>query len=139
MKKLDIRFPFAIIVLFAFLGTILLFADFRETHEISISISEDNPNTITIGETYYLSEEEFSPVGNSITLSVGQGAGDRMVILVPVECKEENSYEPTYITPGLPVKMEVEKGAWFKVGLNGSSPASNTTFVTIEGVTVRIS
>ena len=54
--------------------------------------------------------------------------------------KEENAYEPTYITHGLPVEMDVEKGAWFKVGVNmrNNTDADKIVYVEVEGVEVRI-
>ena len=56
------------------------------------------------------------------------------------EVKEENAYEPTYITPGLPVKMNVEKGAWFKIGVSvqNDTNTDQTVYVEVEDVVVRI-
>lgn len=61
--------------------------------------------------------------------------------LQPIEVKEENAYEPTYLTPGMPIEMEVEKGAWFKVGVSSIKNPENTDitiYVEVEGVEVRI-
>ena len=54
--------------------------------------------------------------------------------------KEENAYEPTYLTPGMPVEMDVEKGAWFKVGIAMQNPTDGDMRVTleIENIEVRI-
>ncbi len=92
-------------------------------------------------EAFYYSEEEISPQKNKITLLAGEGLGDTLVVLKPVEVKEENAYdEPTYLTPGLSVKMDVEKGAWFKVGVDMSNPANEdiVVYVQVKGVDVRI-
>lgn len=54
--------------------------------------------------------------------------------------KEENAYEPTYLTPGMPVEMDVEKGAWVKIGVAMQNPTDTdiTVYVEVEGVEVRI-
>ena len=58
----------------------------------------------------------------------------------PIEVKEENAYERTYLTPGMPVEMDVEKGAWFKIGIsmNNDTDEDITFYVEVEGVEVRI-
>ena len=66
--------------------------------------------------------------------------GDTEVILKPVEVKQENAYEPTYLTHGMPVKMDVEKGGWFKIGVsvqNDSDRGPIAVSVEVEGVEVR--
>lgn len=86
------------------------------------------------------SEEEISPKGNTLTVSNGEGLGDCLVVLRPVEVREENAYEPTYMTPGMPVKMDVEKGAWFQIGVNMQNPEDEDihVYVTVKNVEVRI-
>jgi len=74
-------------------------------------------------------------------LYAGEGMGDGEIVLKPVEVKEENAYEPTYITPGMLVKMEVEKDAWFKIGVNNMQDFSGediVVYITVAGVDVRI-
>ena len=99
--------------------------------------------TVPAGSTemYVYSDEEISPTGNKITISSGEGLGDTEVVLKPIEVKEENAYdEPAYLTPGMPVKMDVEKGAWFKVGISMQNETDTdiTVYVEVEGVEVRI-
>ncbi len=92
-------------------------------------------------EVYVYSDEEISPTGNKITISSGEGLGDTEVVLKPIEVKEENAYdEAEYLTPGMPVKMDAEKGAWFKVGISMQNKTDTeiTVYVEIEGVEVRI-
>lgn len=91
-------------------------------------------------ENFYYSDEEICPKGRTLTLYAGEGMGDGEVVLLPVEWQEENTYEPTYITRGMPVKMEVEKGAWFKIGVNiqNSSEESKNVYITVKNVDVRI-
>lgn len=93
-------------------------------------------------ETVFYSEEEISPKQNQFTVSAGQNLGDTLIVLKATEGKEENAYdESTYLTPGLPVKISAEKGAWFQIGVTTSNPATEdrVVFVQVKGVEVRIS
>lgn len=98
--------------------------------------------TIPAGSTvdFCYSDEEISPKGNVLTLANGEGLGDTEVVLRPVEVKEENAYEPTYMTPGMPVKMDVEKGAWFKIGVNMQNTTAEDidVYVSVKNVEIRI-
>lgn len=91
-------------------------------------------------EEFAYSDEEISPCKNEIMILSGEGLSDTEVVLKPVEAKEENSYEPAYLTPGMPVKMEVEKEAWFKVGVAVQNPTDEDIFVyvNIRDIEVRI-
>ncbi len=65
----------------------------------------------------------------------------KLAKLLAVEVREENAYDaPVYLTPGMPVKMEVEKGAWFKIGVNVQNPTdeSKDVYVSVGNVEVRI-
>ena len=99
--------------------------------------------TIPAGSTEPLcySDEEISPKGNTLTFYADEGLGDTEIKLLPVEVREENAYdETTYITPGMPVKMDVEKGAWFKIGVNIQNPTdeSKDVYLSVSNVEVRI-
>lgn len=101
--------------------------------------------TVPAGSTqgFYYSDEEISPKGNTLTLKNGEGLGDTEVLLKPMEVKEENSYDtygPFYMTPGMPVKMDVEKDAWFKIGINVQNPTEEDihVYVNVRNVVVRI-
>ncbi len=99
--------------------------------------------TIPAGSTepFCYSDEEISPKGNTLTIYAGEGLGDTEIILLPVEVREENAYdEPAYITPGMPVEMDVEKGAWFKIGVNiqNQTDESKDVYVSVDNVEVRI-
>lgn len=92
------------------------------------------------GEGFVYSDTEISPTKNQIIISSGNGLGDTEVVLKTIEVKEENSYEPTYLTPGMPVTMDVEKGAWFKVGVSVQNPTNEdiVVYVNVTNVEVRI-
>ena len=89
---------------------------------------------------YVYADEEISPTGKEIEIWSGAGLSDTSVVLKPVEVKEENTYEPTYLTHAMPVKMDVEKGAWFQIGVSVQNPSDVDIAVGIEveGVEVRI-
>ncbi len=125
-------------------GVILLLAivgigfSIKDRKEYNIRITIPAGST----EAFIYSDEEISPKGNTITLYAGEGMGDGEIILKPVEVKEENTYDkPEYITPGMPVKMNVEKGAWFKIGVNNMQNSSGediVVYITVSDVDVRI-
>lgn len=103
------------------------------TYKIKITIPAGST------EAFVYSDEEISPTGNKITISSGEGLGDTEVVLKIVEGKEKDAYEPTYLTPGMPVEMDVEQGAWLKVGVSmqNETDADTIVYVEVEGVEVR--
>lgn len=109
-------------------------------YQIRITIPAGSTEEIVYQEDFCYSDEEISPTGNRIIISLGEGMGDTEVVLKPIEVKEENAYEPTYITPGMPVKMDVEKGAWFKIGVNMQNPTTEDidVYIGVRNVEVRI-
>ena len=112
----------------------------NDTFEITITVPAGNASAAVYQEDFAYSDEEISPTGDTITITSGERLGDTEVVLMPIEVTEENAYEPTYLTPGMPVEMDVEKGAWFKVGVNAQNPTDEdkTVSVIVEGVEVRI-
>ena len=112
----------------------------NDLYKIRITVPAGSTEEIIYQEDFAYSDEEISPKGNKITISSGEGLGDTEVVLKPIEVKEENAYEPTYLTPGMPVAMDVEKGAWFKVGVNMQNPTDTdiVVYVEVKGVEVRI-
>ena len=78
---------------------------------------------------------------NKIKIFSGEGLGDTEVILKPIEVNEENVDDRgTYLTHGMPVKMEVEKGAWFRIGVNMQNPTDEdiVVYVKVKDVDLRI-
>ncbi len=91
--------------------------------------------------TFSYSDEEISPKGNTLTFYAGKGLGDTEIRLLPIEVKEENTYDKsTYITQGMSVEMDAEKGGWFKIGVNIQNPTdkSKDVYISVENVEVRI-
>ena len=106
----------------------------RDTFDIKIVIPAGSERALCY------SAEEISPTGKTVILSSGEGLGDTEVVLKPMHVIEENTYGPTYMTPGMPVKMDLKKGAWFKIGVAASNPTEEDmiVYVRAKGVTVRI-
>lgn len=98
--------------------------------------------TIAAGcmESFSYSDEEICPKSGTITLYAGEGLGDTEIVLLLVDAKEEIVCEPTYITPGMPVKLKVEKGAWYKIGVNmqNTTAEDKSVYISVENVEVRI-
>ena len=128
MKKL-IALVLALVCVFSLVG-----CGKNDTYKIRITVPAGST------EAFVYSDEEMSPTGDIITISSGEGLGDTEVVLKPIEVKEENAYEPTYLTPGMPVEMDVEKGAWFKIGVSiqNDTDTDKIVYVEVEGVEVRI-
>lgn len=134
IKECDCVKKMALLILALLCVPVMAGCGKSNTHKISITVPAGST------ETFVYSDEEISPTGNQITISSGDGLGDTEVVLKAIEVKEENAYEPTYLTPGMPVKMDVEKGAWFKVGISmqNETDADRTVYVQVKDVEVRI-
>lgn len=99
--------------------------------------------TIPAGSTEAIvyADEEISLKKRSFTVSAGEGLGDTAVYLQSVEVQEENAYdEGVYLTPGVPVKIEAEKGGWFRIGVSVQNPTEEDmeVFLHVEDVELRI-
>lgn len=130
------------IMVVAILGGLSIWSLLRneKSYDIRITIPANTMGEVVYQEQFIYSDEEISPTGNKIKISSGKGLGDTEVVLKPIEVKEENAYEPTYLTPGMPVEMEVEKDAWFKIGVNMQNPTDEDidVYVTVTGIELRI-
>lgn len=103
-------------------------------HAFTINVS------LPSGWDYNQSEEEFSPIRNKITITLNGDAEDTMIRLMPCEAKTETAYEPVILKAGVQTSFEVEKGAWFEIGVIKDSGAETDTVYsfTVKGVDVRI-
>lgn len=133
MKSKKIIIGIVLIIVIAILG-ISFFLTRERSYNIRITIPAGST------EAFIYSDTEISPKNNKITITSGDGLGDCEVVLKTVEVKEKNAYEPTYLTHGMPVKMDVEKGAWFKIGVNIQNPTDEDidVYVNISNVDLRI-
>ena len=91
-------------------------------------------------DTFVYSAEEISPTRKTLTLKAGAGYSSVPVILKVVECQEENAYEPILLTHDKPIIIDVEKGAWYKIGVAIQNPADVpiASSVIVENVEIRI-
>ena len=82
----------------------------------------------------------ISPQKNTLKIRAGAGIDSTQVILKPIEVSEENSYEPVIVKQGNPIKIDVEKGAWFEIGVGIMNPSDKdiTTSIIVEDVEIRI-
>ena len=105
-----------------------------ESHTIEIIIPAGST------EAFVYSNEEFAPQKNTLKISAGAGIATTEVILKPVEAREEIVYEPAILKQREPIKIEVEKGAWFKIGVAIQNPTDVPIAVSVivEDVDVRI-
>ncbi|MBQ8833697.1 MAG: hypothetical protein IJ001_02065 [Oscillospiraceae bacterium] len=109
--------------------SLLTFASCEKNENYQIDFTIPAGNT----DTFVFSEQDFSPVKNTITLS-----SDTEVVLKLSKVRGENTYElTTTLTPETPFILNVEKGASFKIGVYLLSPSDADTAVNIEieGVT----
>ena len=112
----------------------------KNTYEIGIVLSPDEIEVGGYQEGLDYSDEEISPIGNKIVIYGTQSLGDASIVLVPTECDEQTEYQPTYITPGMPVEFEVEAGKWYKIGVAkyNDTDTDKTVYIEVKGVEVRI-
>lgn len=131
-KKLII--VISVVVVIAVAVGIYLHSNRQTTFDIGITVPAGSQ------EDFVYSDEIICPVGDTITISAGENLGDTTVVLQPVKVKEKTAYEPTYLTHGMPVKIDVEKDAWFKVGIsmqnNGTEDIEK--YVTVDGIVCLI-
>ena len=106
----------------------------EEKHTIEIIIPAGST------EAFVFADEEISPQKNTLKIRAGEGIDSTQVILKPIEVCEENFYEPVIVKQGTPIKIDVEKGAWFKNGVGIMNPSDKdiTTSIIVENVEIRI-
>ena len=117
-----------------------------EKHTLEFTIPAGFTDAFTFSDkavdydAFIYSAEEISPTRKTLTLKAGAGYSSVPVILKVVECREENAYEPIFLTHDSPVTINVEKGAWFKIGIALDNPADVpiAASVIVEDVEVRI-
>ena len=111
----------------------------NDSHEIGIRVSPDKFEVGAYQDEMDYSDEEISPIGNKIVVYGTQSLGDGLIAIIPVDEADENQYMGTYITPGLSVEFEVEKGVWYKIAVANynDTDTDKIVYVEVEGVEVR--
>lgn len=86
------------------------------------------------------SDQEISPNRNKLIIRAGAGISERDILLKPVQVQEENAYEPVTLKQEDSVKIRVEKGAWYKIGVAAYNPndVPIAVEVIVENASIRI-
>ena len=111
-----------------------------ETYTIHVTVPAGTMDEFVYIEDFIYSDEEISPQKNRLELKAINIPDYTEFVLKPIEVKEENAYERTYLDNGQPLLVDVEKGAWFKIGIALQNPTDEDIVVgiTVENVKVRI-
>ena len=111
-----------------------------ESYTIHITVPAGTTDEFVYIEDFIYSDEEISPQKNRLELKAIDVPDHTEFVLKPIEVTEENAYERTYLDNGEPVLIDVEKGAWFKIGIALQNPTDEDIVVgiTVENVKVRI-
>ena len=111
-----------------------------ETYTIHVTVPAGTMDEFVYIEDFIYSDEEISPQKKQLTLKSIDLPDGTEFLLQPVEVTEENAYERTYLDRGQPLLIDVEKGAWFKIGIALQNPTDEDIVVgiTVENVKVRI-
>ena len=111
-----------------------------ETYTVKVTVPAGTMNEFVYIEDFIYSDEEISPQKNRLELKAINIPDRTEFVLKPIEVTEENAYERTYFNNGEPLLVDVEKGAWFKIGIALQNPTDEDIVVgiTVENVKVRI-
>ena len=89
------------------------------------------------GEFVY-SEEEISPRKSQLDIKSIDMSEDAEFVLMPVGETQENVYECTNFPKGEPMLIDVEKGAWYKIGIAMENPTDEDIVVVFHIVNVKV-
>ena len=89
------------------------------------------------GEFVY-SDEELSPRKSQLDIKSIDMPMDAEFVLKPIDATQENTYECTNFPKGEPMLIEVEKGAWFKIGIAMDNPTDEDIVVVFHVVNVKV-
>ena len=111
-----------------------------ESYTVHVTVPAGTTRDFVYIEDFIYSDEEISPQKNRLELKAINIPDRTEFVLKPIEVKEENAYERTYLDNGQPLLVDVEKGAWFKIGIALQNPTGEDIVVgiTVENVKVRI-
>ena len=140
MKKQAFKFIVPIIILVLALVLAWVVWGQGETYTIHVTVPAGTMDEFVYIEDFIYSDEEISPQKNQLTLKSIDVPDRTEFVLKPIEVTEENAYERTYFNKGEPLLIDVEKGAWFKIGIALQNPTDEDIVVgiTVGNVKVRI-
>ena len=140
MKKLSFKIIIPILIL-AMVGILAwVIWGQGETYTVHVTVPAGTMGEFVYIEDFIYSDEEISPQKNQLTLKSIDVPDGTEFVLKPIEVTEENAYERTHLDRGEPLVIDVEKGAWFKIGIALQNPTDEDIVVgiTVENVKVRI-
>ena len=126
MKKL-IAFVLALVCVLGLAG-----CSAQKEYAIRIVVSAGSQ-----GEFVY-SDEEISPRKSRLEIKSIDLAEDAEFVLKPIEETEGNIYECTNFPKGEPMLIDVEKGAWYKIGIAMENPTDEDIVVVFHVVNVKV-
>lgn len=111
-----------------------------KSYTVHVTVPAGTTGEFVYIEDFIYSDEEISPQKNRLELKAINVPDRTEFVLKPIEVTEENAYERTYFNNGEPILIDVEKGAWFKIGIALQNPTDEDIVVgiTVENVKVRI-
>ena len=89
------------------------------------------------GEFVY-SEEEISPRKSQLDIKSIDMSEDAEFVLMPVGETQENVYECTNFPKGEQMLIDVEKGAWYKIGIAMENPTDEDIVVVFHIVNAKV-
>ena len=89
------------------------------------------------GEFVY-SNEELSPRKSQLDIKSIDMPKDAEFVLKPIDATQENTYECTNFPKGEPLLIEVEKGAWYKIGISMKNPTDEDIVVVFHVVDAKV-
>ena len=89
------------------------------------------------GEFVY-SEEEITPRKSQLDIKSIDMSEDAKFVLTPIEDTQENTYECTNFPKGTPILIDVEKGAWYKIGIAMENPTDEDIVVVFHVVNAKV-
>lgn len=140
MKKKTFKVVGAIMLLVLAVVLAWFFWGQGETYTIHVIVPAGTMDEFVYIEDFIYSDEEISPQKNRLELKAINIPDRTEFVLKPIGVTEENAYERTFLDNGQPLLIDVEKGAWFKIGIALQNPSDEDIVVgiTVENVKVRI-
>ena len=106
--------------------------------QCEIQIDVYNDSTVS----YFYADEKIVPTTKYISVIAKGDLGDSFVVVKKVNASENDTYS-SYITKGIPLKIEVEKNEVYEIGILNKEEYQNvsdikTFTIIVEGVDVLI-
>ena len=89
------------------------------------------------GEFAY-SDEEISPCKSRLEIKSIDLAEDAEFVLMPIEESQENIYKCTNFPKGEPMLIDVDKEAWYKIGIAMENPTDEDIVVVFHVINAKV-